>query len=98
MPDELVDAVNREIRPRRLQNSRDRNRKEPLYLFLMLDSATEKITLTWPGSTLEGQAILSSIYLGEIKRHYDGPVSLQPAAAPPARPRRVPSGDSSRMA
>ncbi len=83
MPDELVDAVNRQIRPGRLQNSRDRNRKEPLYLFLMLDSATEKITLTWPGSTLEGQAILSSIYLGEIKRHFDGPVSLQPEALRP---------------
>ena len=83
MPDELIDTLNRETRARRLQNSRDRNRKEPLYLFLMLDSATEKITLTWPGSTLEGQAILSSIYLGEIQRHFDGPVSLQSEAHRP---------------
>jgi RecB family exonuclease len=78
LPDELVDAVNREIRPRRIQSSRDRNRKEPLYLFLMLDSSTEGITFTWPGSTLEGEAILSSIYIGEIKRHYDSPVLQQP--------------------
>jgi RecB family exonuclease len=83
LPDELVDTINREIRPRRIQSSRDRNRKEPLYLFLMLDSATEGITLTWPGSTLEGEAILSSIYVGEIKRHYDGPVVLQPPSARP---------------
>jgi len=84
LPDDLVDAINREIRPRRIQSARDKNRKEPLYFFLMLDSATEGITLTWPGSTLEGEAILSSIYIGEISRHYDGPVVLQP---PQSRPR-----------
>jgi RecB family exonuclease len=83
LPDELVDAINREIRPRRIQSARDKNRKEPLYFFLMLDSATEGITLTWPGSTLEGEAILSSIYIGEISRHYDGSVVLQP---PQSRP------------
>jgi PD-(D/E)XK nuclease superfamily len=73
LPDELADTLNREIRPRRLQGSKDRNRKEPLYLFLILDSATERITLTWPGSTLEGEAIHSSIYIGEIERHYERP-------------------------
>ena len=83
LPDDLIEAVNREVRARRLQNSRDRNRKEPLYLFLMLDSATEGITLTFPGSTLEGETILSSIYVGEIKRHYDGPVVQQPPDVPP---------------
>jgi hypothetical protein len=83
LPDELVAALNKETGPRRLQNSKDRNRKEPLYLFLMLDSATQGITLTWPGSTLEGEAILSSIYVGEIQRHYHGPVSFHPAAYRP---------------
>ena len=83
LPDELVEAINRELGPRRVQSSRDRNRKEPLYFFLMLDSATEGITLTWPGSTLEGEAILSSIYIGEIKRHYDGPVVLHPSLSRP---------------
>ena len=69
--DELIEALNRENRPHRLQNSRDRNRKEPLYLFLLLDSAMEQATLTCPGSTLEGEAIQPSIYVGEILRHYD---------------------------
>lgn len=70
LPDDLIDALNRENRQHRLQNSRDRNRKEPLYLFLLLDSATEQATLTCPGSTLEGEAIQPSIYVGEILRHY----------------------------
>jgi hypothetical protein len=86
LPDELIAALNKEAGPRRLQSSRDRNRKEPLYLFLMLDSATQGITLTWPGSTLEGEAILSSIYVGEIQRHYDGPVSFYPRASRPRDP------------
>jgi PD-(D/E)XK nuclease superfamily len=84
LPDELVDTLNREIRPRRLQGSKDRNRKEPLYLFLILDSATEQITLTWPGSTLEGEAIHSSIYIGEIERHYERPSASDKR---PLRPR-----------
>ena len=86
LPDELVASLNRETGPRRLQSSKDRNRKEPLYLFLMLDSATQGITLTWPGSTLEGEAILSSIYVGEIQRHYDGPVSTHPDVSRPRDP------------
>src|SRR5207237_723324 len=61
LPDELIDSLNRENRRHRLQNSRDKNRKEPLYLFLFLDSAAEQATLTYPGSTLEGEAIQSSI-------------------------------------
>jgi ATP-dependent helicase/DNAse subunit B len=84
LPDELVDNLNQQIRPRRVQSSRDRNRKEPLFLFLMLDSATEQITFTWPGSTLEGETILSSIYIGEIERHYEKSVILPP---PPSKPR-----------
>jgi hypothetical protein len=83
LPDNLVDALNRENRVRRLQSSRDRNRKEPLFLFLILDSATEQITLTWPGSTLEGEAIHSSIYIGEIERHYDGSPVLPPDSSRP---------------
>src|SRR5438046_9519203 len=50
--------------------SRDRNRKEPLYLFMILDSAARRATLTYPGSTLEGEIISPSIYVGEIARHY----------------------------
>jgi RecB family exonuclease len=83
LPDDLIDALNRQVRPRRLQNSRDRNRKEPLFLFLMLDSATDQITLTWPGSTLEGETILSSIYIGEIERHYEEKLAAQPPATSP---------------
>ena len=83
LADDLVDALNRQVRPRRLQSSRDRNRKEPLFLFLMLDSATQQVTLTWPGSTLEGETILSSIYIGEIERHYEEKLAAQPPATPP---------------
>jgi ATP-dependent helicase/DNAse subunit B len=79
LPEELVDALNKENRPRRIQSSSDRNRKEPLYLFLILDSATDRITLTWPGSTLEGNAIHSSIYIGEILRHYNESPVFQPS-------------------
>jgi len=50
----------------------------------MLDSATDQITMTWPGSTLEGESILASIYVGEIERHYEETLVAQP---PSARPR-----------
>ncbi len=70
LPDETIEAINGRIRPRRLMTSRDRNRKEPLYLFMILDSAARRATLTYPGSTLEGEIISSSIYVGEIARHY----------------------------
>jgi hypothetical protein len=73
LADDVIDALNRENRHHRLQNSRDRNRREPLHLFLLLDSATEQVTLTCPGSTLEGEAIQPSIYVGEILRHFQEP-------------------------
>src|SRR2546426_4980744 len=70
--------------------SRDRNRKEPLYLFMMLDSASRRVTLTYPGSTLEGESISPSIYVGEIGRHYGsavGAVYDRPGAhRPPLQP------------
>src|SRR5262249_33898137 len=59
------------IRPRRVLTSRDRRRREPLYLFMLLDSGRERVTLTFPGSTLEGEPMSPSIYVGEILRHYD---------------------------
>src|SRR5207237_2621505 len=70
LPDETIEAINDRIRPRRLMTSRDQNRKEPLYLFMILDSASRRVTLTYPGSTLEGESISPSIYIGEIARHY----------------------------
>ena len=71
LPDETIEAINGPVRPRRLMTSRDRNRKEPLYLFMILDSAARRATVTYPGSTLEGEIISPSIYVGEIARHYD---------------------------
>ena len=59
------------IRPRRLLSTRDRNRREPLYLFMILDSASHRVTLTYPNSTLEGEAMYPSVYVGEIARHYE---------------------------
>jgi RecB family exonuclease len=52
----------------------------------MLDSATTQITLTWPGTTLEGETILSSIYIGEIERHYERGLVSQPPASRPRDP------------
>jgi ATP-dependent helicase/DNAse subunit B len=71
LPDETIEAINACIRPRRMMTSRNRNRKEPLYLFMILDSASKRVTLTWPGSTLEGETIYPSVYVGEVCRHYE---------------------------
>src|SRR5262249_13073872 len=68
--DRTVQAINERIRPRRLMTSRDRNRREPLYLFMILDSAARRVTLTYSGSTLEGDPMYASVYVGEIARHY----------------------------
>jgi hypothetical protein len=86
LPDETIDAINLRIRPRRIMTSRDRNRLEPLYLFMILDSAARRATLTYPGSTIEGEAIYPSVYIGEIARHYaEPPISRASTAALCAR-------------
>jgi hypothetical protein len=71
LPDETIEAINARICPRRIMTLRDRNRKEPLYLFMILDSAAKRVTLTYPGSTLEGETIYPSIYVSEIARHFE---------------------------
>lgn len=68
--DALIESVNSRIRPRRLIGARDRNRREPLYLFMILDSAAQRVTLTYPNSTLEGEPMYPSVYVQEIARHF----------------------------
>ena len=82
LPDETIEAINARIRPRRIMTMRDRNRKEPLYLFMILDSAAKRVTLTYPGSTLEGETIYPSIYVSEIVRHFDDAPILKPSPCP----------------
>ena len=79
LPDETVNAINARIKPRRLFTARDRNRKEPLYLFMILDSATKRATLTYPGSTLEGETKYPSVYVREIARHFQDDPILRPS-------------------
>jgi hypothetical protein len=79
LPDETVSAINARIKPRRLFTARDRNRKEPLYLFMILDSATRRATLTYPGSTLEGETKYPSVYVREIGRHFEDDPVIRPS-------------------
>lgn len=84
LPDATVEAINKRIRPRRIMSAQDRNRREPLYLFMILDSAERRVTLSYPASTLEGDPIYPSVYIGEIARHFaQSPVER--AASGPAR-------------
>jgi hypothetical protein len=84
LPDATVEAINKRIRPRRLVSARDRSRREPLYLFMILDSATSRATLTYPAGTLEGDPIYPSMYIGEVARHFaESPIER--AARGPAR-------------
>jgi ATP-dependent helicase/DNAse subunit B len=71
LSEEIVESINSRIRPRRLLSARDRNRREPLYLFMILDSAARRVTLTYPNSTLEGEPMYPSVYVHEIMRHFD---------------------------
>src|SRR5262249_9568234 len=83
LSDRVVEAINKRIRPRRLMTARDRNRREPLYFFMILNSATRGVTLTYPGSTLEGDPMYPSVYIGEIVRHYaESPIVRDTAATP----------------
>src|SRR5262249_15676289 len=83
LSDRVVEAINKRIRPRRLMTARDRNRRVPLYFFMILDSATRRVTLTYPGSTLEGDPMYPSVYIGEIVRHYaESPIVRDTAATP----------------
>ena len=83
LPDRMIEAINERIRPRRLMMSRDRNRREPLYLFMILDSAASRVTLTYSGSTLEGDPMYASVYVGEITRHYAESPIQRALAGPP---------------
>jgi hypothetical protein len=71
LTEEVVNSINARIRPRRLMSARDRNRREPLYLFMILDSAARRVTLTYPNSTLEGESMYPSVYVQEIARHFE---------------------------
>jgi superfamily I DNA/RNA helicase/CRISPR/Cas system-associated exonuclease Cas4 (RecB family) len=83
LPDRTIEAINARIRPRRLMSARDRSRREPLYLFMILDSAIQRVTLSYPASTLEGNPISPSVYIGEIAGHYaESPVVRSMAGAP----------------
>ncbi len=73
LPDEIVEALNRRSRKRRLMTTRDRARREPLYLFMMIDCASRRCTLTYPANTLEGEPKYPSVYIGEISRHFADP-------------------------
>lgn len=77
LQDEIVERINRRIGARRLFTSRDRSRREPLFLFMVLDSARKRVTLTFPDSTLEGEPMHPSIYIAEIARHFSGPCIRQ---------------------
>ncbi|PYS41192.1 MAG: hypothetical protein DMG14_08115, partial [Acidobacteria bacterium] len=83
LPDTTIENINARIRPRRLMTQRDRNRREPLYLFMILDSATRRVTLTYPGNTLEGDPIHPSVYVAEIARHYAESPVVQAVTGPP---------------
>jgi hypothetical protein len=83
LPDALLNALNRKIWPRRVLTSRDRSRVEPLYLFMLLDAATRQATLSFPSSTLEGESIFPSIYIGEVLRHFESPLVESPPRRPP---------------
>ena len=91
LPDESVNAINAQIKPRRLFTARDRNRKEPLYLFMILDSATRRATLTYPGSTLEGETKYPSVYVREIARHFQDDPIIRPSPAASRHP--LPRGE-----
>ena len=69
LDDATVKSINEVLRPRRLMSGRDRNRREPLYLFMVLDSAP-LVTLTYPRMNLAGDPLYPSIYIREIDRHY----------------------------
>jgi hypothetical protein len=71
LKEDSIVLLNRKIRPRRLLTARDRNRREPLFLFMILDSASQRVSLTFPATKLEGETIYPSIYISEISRHYD---------------------------
>jgi len=86
LPDATVRALNAAIRPRHVMTAAARNRREPLYLFMMLDSATEGVRLTRPGSSLEGEPQPPSFYVSEILRHYESP----PVEVRTSAPRRGP--------
>jgi hypothetical protein len=89
LPDEVIEAINARIRPPRLMNSRDRGRREPLYLFMILDSALNRVTMTYPGSTLEGNTIYPSTYVREIERHYQDSPLTRPSPSVEASPCRA---------
>jgi len=92
LPDELILDINKTVWPRRLHTTRDRNRREPLYLFMTLDSARESVMLTYPANTLEGDPLVPSVYIGEIARHFSSdPIERSPQMLPARE-----AGESSR--
>jgi hypothetical protein len=74
LPDDTLETLNKTIWPRHVLTARDQNRREPLYLFMLLDSARERTTLTFPSATIDGEPLVPSIYVGEISRHFESEI------------------------
>src|SRR5262249_31322083 len=74
LPEETLEALNKTLWPRRVLTPRDQYRRDPLYLFMLLDSAAERTTLTFPTATINGEPIVPSMYVAEIKRHFSSDV------------------------
>jgi ATP-dependent helicase/DNAse subunit B len=85
LPEEALEILNKSLWPRRVQTPRDQYRREPLYLFMLLDSASERTTLTFPTATINGDPIVPSMYVAEINRHFSSDVVEKLARELPVR-------------
>ncbi|PYV45684.1 MAG: hypothetical protein DMG06_01475 [Acidobacteria bacterium] len=56
-----------------LLTSFETSRQEPLQFFVVVECAQKQLTCSYPERDLEGQSLLSSIYLAEILRHFEKP-------------------------
>lgn len=80
LSDATIERIHSIVGERRLMDSVSRNRREPLYLFSIIDAATEHATLSYPTMTVEGQAVAPSVYIHEVCRHFaEPPVTRVPA-------------------
>ena len=52
-----------------MMRSWEKNRREPLYLFMILDSAA-MVVLSYPKINLRGDSVSPAVYVREIERHY----------------------------
>jgi ATP-dependent helicase/DNAse subunit B len=90
LAEKFAGILDRRLLGKILFTTTEKAREEPLLFFLALEAANRSCVLSYPTRTADGEAMFASIFVDEVRRHFDkaaGPTTvLEHIAALPSVP------------